>query len=142
MSDCNCRRGASVRHGGTRARGPTFPAAAAFLTPVSVLCLGAPDAFWAVLIMSVLMFAHGFWMTNYMTVIGDLFPSASLGTVVGLTGTAGGPGGALSGLVIGRVVEAFSFTPVFLACGVLYPIGLVLILFPIPTVEKLHRRAD
>jgi L-arabinose isomerase len=38
----------------------------------------------------------GFWMTNYMTLIADLFPPSTVGTVVGLTGTAGGIGGFLS----------------------------------------------
>ena len=137
ISDRLVRKGWSINR--TR---KTVMAAAAFLTPVSVFCLVAPDAFWAVLIMSVLMFAHGFWMTNYMTLIGDLFPASSVGTVVGLTGTAGGIGGALSGLIVGRVVEAFSFTPVFLVCGVLYPVGLALILATVPAVERLHRRAN
>ncbi len=136
VSDRLVRRGWSINR--TR---KTVMAAAALLTPASMFCLVAPDAFWAVLIMSVLMFAHGFWMTNYMTLIGDLFPSSSTGTVVGLTGTAGGIGGALSGLVIGRVVEAFSFTPVFLVCGVLYPLGLGLILATVPRVERLRRHA-
>jgi ACS family hexuronate transporter-like MFS transporter len=83
------------------------------------------------------MFAHGFWMTNYMTLIADLFPTASVATVVGLSGTAGGFGGFLANLAVGRIVDAVSFTPVFLVCGVLYPIGLLILLISIPNVEKL-----
>ena len=76
-------------------------------------------------------------MTNYMTLIGDLFPASCVGTVVGLTGTAGGLGGFVTGLVIGRVVEAVSFTPLFLVAGVLYPIGLCIILLTIRDVRRL-----
>lgn len=132
VSDWLVRRGWSI----DKAR-KTVMAAAAFLTPVSILALVAPDSFWAVVLLAVLMFAHGFWMTNYMTMIGDLFPASSVGTVVGLTGTAGGVAGFLSSLAVGRIVEAVSFTPVLLTCGVLYPIGLVVLLVTVPHVERL-----
>ena len=89
-------------------------------------------------LLGVLMFAHGFWMTNYMTLISDLFPSGSVGTVVGLSGTAGGMGGFLSSLLVGRIVESYSFAPVFMVCGVLYPVGLAVILMTVPRAEKLH----
>lgn len=113
-------------------------AAAAFLTPVSIATLAAPDLVWALLLMSVLMFAHGFWMTNYMTLLSDLFPASSVGTVVGITGTFGGIGGFLSSLLIGRIVEAYSFAPVFIVCGVLYPIGLAIILTTVRSTAGAH----
>jgi MFS transporter, ACS family, aldohexuronate transporter len=116
----------------------TIMAVAAFFTPISVLSLIAPDAFWAVVLLAGLMFAHGFWMTNYMTLFGDLFPPGSIGTVVGLSGTAGGIGGALSGLLVGRIVESVSFTPPILACGVLYPIALLIMFVTIPRIERLQ----
>ncbi|MBV6431785.1 MAG: Hexuronate transporter [Bryobacteraceae bacterium] len=136
LSDSLVRRGWSIN----RARKAVM-AAAAFLTPVSILALVAPDSFWAVTLLAVLMFAHGFWMTNYMTMIGDLFPASSVGTVVGLTGTAGGVAGFLSSLAVGRIVEAVSFTPVMLACGVLYPAALAVLLIAIPRIERLANTA-
>jgi ACS family hexuronate transporter-like MFS transporter len=132
VSDALVRRGWAIG----RAR-KTVMAAAAMLTPVSVLAMWAPDSFWAVTLLGVLMFAHGFWMTNYMTLIGDLFPTATVGTVVGLSGTAGGLGGFLSTLLVGRFVEAYSFAPAFVICGVLYPLGLGIILATVRQVERL-----
>jgi ACS family hexuronate transporter-like MFS transporter len=130
VSDALVRRGwAEVR---TR---QTIMGCAALLTPVSILALYAPNSLWAVTLLGVLMFAHGFWMTNYMTLIGDLFPAGTVATVVGLTGTAGGLGGFLSSLAIGRVVEAASFGPVFVVCGVLYPVGLAIILLTVRQKE-------
>lgn len=123
VSDSLVRRGLSPG----RAR-KTVMAAAAFLTPASILALYAPDSFWAVVLLGVLMFAHGFWMTNYMTLISDLFPASSVGTLIGLTGTAGGISGFLSNLFAGRLIEAWSFTPAFVLCGALYPVGLAIIL--------------
>lgn len=133
LSDSLVRSGWSIG----RAR-KTVMAAAALLTPVSVLAMWAPDSFWAVTLLGVLMFAHGFWMTNYMTLIGDLFPTATVGTVVGLSGTAGGLGGFLSTLLVGRFVQAYSFTPAFVLCGVLYPLGLGIILATVRRVERLN----
>jgi ACS family hexuronate transporter-like MFS transporter len=115
----------------------TVMAAAALLTPVSMLAPFASTSFEAVVLLGVLMFAHGFWMTNYMTLIGDLFPPSSVGTVVGLSGTAGGLSGALTGLFLGRFIQAWSFTPAFLICGLLYPIGLGIILASVPRIERL-----
>lgn len=102
--------------------------ASALFTPVSILVVFVYTIETAILLMSLLMFAHGFWITNYMTVIGDLFPADMVATVVGLTGTAGGIGGFLTSLLIGRVVQAISYTPVFIAAGLIYPLC-ALILF-------------
>ncbi len=114
----------------------TILRASAFLTPVSMLAVLVHRTDTAVLLMSVLMFAHGFWITTYMTIIGDLFPSRIVATVVGLTGTAGGIGGFLSSLLIGRVVQSFSFTPVFIATGVAYPACLLILLRTIKEIKR------
>jgi ACS family hexuronate transporter-like MFS transporter len=109
--------------------------AAALLTPVSILAVYVQRTETAILLMSVLMFAHGFWITNYMTLIGDLFPGRMVATVVGLTGTAGGIGGFLTSLVIGRVVQYISFTPVFIAAGVVYPLCVVILFRAIKEIK-------
>jgi len=92
----------------------------------------------AVLLMSVLMFAHGFWITNYMTMIGDLFPSRVVASVVGMTGTAGGIGGFLTSLLIGRVVQSISFTPVFVAAGLIYPVCVLIIFLAIREIKPIE----
>jgi ACS family hexuronate transporter-like MFS transporter len=114
----------------------TIMAGAAFLTPVSILALYAPSSFWAVTLLGVLMFAHGFWMTNFMTLIGDVFPARTVATLVGLSGTFGGIGGFLSSIAIGRIIQASSFAPVFVVCGLLYPIGWAIILVTVRTRER------
>ena len=84
-----------------------------------------------------LMFAHGFWMTNFQTMFGDLLPSGAVATAVGLTGTAGGIGGAIANLLVGRVVETYSFTPAFIACGLVYPVALAIILITVRRIERI-----
>jgi MFS transporter, ACS family, hexuronate transporter len=123
LSDSLVRRGWTPR----RARATLLVAAAA-ITPVSWLASAAPTAGWAIALMSGLMFAHGIWIGNFLGLLSDLFPSESMATLTGLTGTAGGIGGMLSSLAVGPVVDRFSFAPAFAVSGVLYPIAAVILL--------------
>jgi ACS family hexuronate transporter-like MFS transporter len=111
--------------------------ASALLTPVSVLTVYVANVETAIALMSLLMLAHGFWITNFMTMIGDLFPSRSVATVVGMTGTAGGIGGFLTSLLIGTIVERISFTPVFIATAGIYPICVLVLFLAIRDIKPL-----
>ena len=98
-----------------------FMLGAALLTPASWFASLAGTAGAAIALMSVLMFAHGIWIANFITLIGDTVAREEVGTAVGLTGTCGGIAGMLSSLIVGPVVDAYSFTPVFLVTALLYP---------------------
>jgi len=117
----------------------TVMGVAAMLTPISILSMYVDRMDVAVGLMAVQMFAHGFWITNYITLTGDLLPPRSVGTVVGLCGCAGGLSGFLTTKLVGLVVERFSFVPVFVAAGVLYPIGFLVILLTIGKVQRIGR---
>ncbi len=116
VSDLLVRRG----YAPTRAR-MSLMLLAALLTPASWLASTAGTAGAAIALMSVLMFAHGIWIANYITLIGDTVDSAEVGTAVGLTGTCGGVAGMLSNLIVGPVVDHSGFAPVFLVSALLYP---------------------
>lgn len=96
---------------------------AALLTPASFFVALAGTTGFAIALMCVLMFAHGIWITNFMALIGDTVQPADVATTVGLTGFCGGIAGMLSNLVIGPVVDHYSFTPIFLASGIVYPVA-------------------
>ena len=96
---------------------------AALLTPASWFAGLSPHPDVVIALICVLMFAHGFWITNFLGLLGDMFPKNAIGTITGLTGTAGGIGGMLSTLLIGAVVDRFSFLPVFVISGFLYPLA-------------------
>lgn len=99
----------------------TLMLAAALLTPASWLASTAGTAGAAIALMSVLMFAHGIWIANYITLIGDTVAAAEVGTAVGLTGTCGGIAGMLSNLIVGPVVDSAGFAPMFAVTALLYP---------------------
>ncbi|MDR3412846.1 MAG: MFS transporter [Formivibrio sp.] len=100
---------------------------AALVTPVSWVVSLSTNTAWAIALMSVLMLAHGVWITNYLGLLSDLFERDAIATIVGLTGTAGGIGGMLSTLLIGPTVDKFSFAPVFALSGILYPLALLMV---------------
>ncbi len=117
----------------------TVMGVAAMLTPISILSMYVERMDVAVGLMAVQMFAHGFWITNYITLTGDLLPPRSVGTVVGLCGCAGGLSGFVTTKLVGVIVDRFSFVPVFIAAGVLYPIGFLVILLTIGKVQRIGR---
>lgn len=110
-------------------------AVAALLTVSSGLAAFATSPYTAIAMMSLLMFAHGFWITNYVTIIGDTFEKNRVATVMGFTGMVGTIGGMSANTAIGFVVDRFSFLPVWIASGCLYPLALVVLLL---LVRKKH----
>lgn len=102
--------------------------AAALLTVSSGLAAFAGSLPAAIAMMSLLMFAHGFWITNYVTIIGDNFPKNRVATVMGITGMVGTIGGMFANTTIGFIVDKFTFFPVWIASGLLYPAAFIAIL--------------
>ncbi len=133
LSDSLVRRGWQPR----RAR-LFLLAASALLTPASWLASLAGSVPSAIALMCVLMFAHGIWITNFLALLSDNTPSASLATAVGLTGTVGGTAGMISSLVIGPVVDRFSFAPVFAASGIVYPLAFLVLSGRLILHDKRH----
>ena len=123
LSDFLVRRGWTTRQARSR-----LLLTAALLTPVSCLVTLAPSAGWAIALMSCLMAAHGVWISNFLAHISDHLPTASIATAVGMSGTVGGCAGMLANLVVGPVVDHYSFTPVFITSAVLYPLAALILL--------------
>jgi ACS family hexuronate transporter-like MFS transporter len=100
---------------------------AALITPASWLASCAPTAPIAILLMSLLMVAHGIWIANFITLIGDTVAPREVGTAVGLTGTSGGIAAMLTSLITGAVVDHYSFAPIFLVSALLYPAAWIIL---------------
>ncbi|WP_420148446.1 MFS transporter [Spirosoma sp.] len=109
----------------------------------AVLTLAAPAIEWvpsvnvAVGLMAVFMFAHGFWITNYITSISDMFGQKATSTVVGLSGTAGAVSGLLLNPLMGVVIEQYSYRPLWIASGLLYPLAFLILILLIPRIKPL-----
>lgn len=109
----------------------------------ALLTLAAPAIEWvssvnvAVGLMAVFMFAHGFWITNYITAISDMFGQRATSTVVGLSGTAGAVSGLLLNPLMGVLIQHYSYRPLWIASGLLYPLAFLLFILLIPTIQEL-----
>ncbi len=79
----------------------------------------------ALLLVAGMTFCHGGW--SNITLPAEVFPKNAIATVTGLGGMLGSWMGALAMLGTGRVVDAFGFTPIFIACAVLYPLALLVV---------------
>ncbi len=103
-------------------------AGAAALTLSSSLAGRVETLAMAIAMMSLLMLAHGFWITNYVTVISERFPKGAVGTVMGLTGAVGAVGGMLANTAIGWCVDQFSYGPIWMVSGFMYPIAFLVLM--------------
>ena len=116
-------------------------AIAAVLT-LSVLFIQQVDAAYSVIaLISVFFFAHGLWITNYSTAIGDVFGSKAASTMFGLTGTFGALTAFFVNRGIGWVVENHSYDPLWIWAGLMYPLAFVLLMVFMPKIKKAERFA-
>jgi ACS family hexuronate transporter-like MFS transporter len=113
---------------------------AALLTMVAPLTVVASSAETAILFMSLIMFAHGFWITNYITITSELFGKNATSTVVGMSGSAGAIAGLLVNPLIGRIVENYSYLPMWIVSGIMYPLGFIILLVSIRNIMPIKFR--
>lgn len=115
---------------------------AAGLTIAASLVQSASTVEMAIFFMSLFMFAHGFWITNYITSISDMFGNEGTGTVVGLSGTAGAIASLILNPFIGYVVQNYSYSPLWIVSGLMYPIAFIGFLIFIPKIQPLYTSTD
>lgn len=96
----------------------------------------------AVALMALYMFAHGCWITNYITAISDVFGPGATSTVVGLSGTAGALSSLILNPMIGKIVQEYSYKPLWIASGLLYPIAFLAFILLIPRLKPLFDRPE
>jgi MFS transporter, ACS family, hexuronate transporter len=84
---------------------------------------------------TIVTFSYSAWGTIMLTLPTDLFPSRQTGTVSGLSGTGAGLGGIVSAWLIGLVVDRFSYTPIFLAAGVMPIVALAVVHLLVPRIS-------
>src|SRR5258708_5943611 len=111
-SDWLIRRGS----GAAAARRRLLYISAAF-APLAALTGWVHSAGAAIALIAVIAFVCYVWFINTATLVSDLFPESVVGSVQGLIGTAGSGAGALFSLGVGRMLDRFSYSTVFLVAG-------------------------
>jgi ACS family hexuronate transporter-like MFS transporter len=95
----------------------------AAVMPSAMFAPFAPNAWFAIAAICGVTLGHAFWVANLLTIPTDIYSGRRVGSVSGLSGMGGAIGGALANLATGYVVRHFSYTPVFLAAGLMHPIS-------------------
>ncbi|HVU46140.1 MAG TPA: MFS transporter [Terracidiphilus sp.] len=85
----------------------------------------------------VALWGYASWSTMGLTLPSDLFPHDVVATVTGFSGLAAGIVSALFTLAVGMLVDRFSYTPAFLAAGLLplFATGAVFALLRAPSTQ-------
>ncbi|MCG6189753.1 MFS transporter [Maribellus maritimus] len=110
---------------------------AALLTAPALLVKIAPNAEWVILIISIAFFAHGLWITNYITSISDIFGKTITSTIIGFSGSAGALSSLILNPVIGLIISRFSYDPVWIYAGSMYSIAFIAFIIFIPKIKLL-----
>ena len=111
---------------------------AAILTMSALLVKLAPSSEWAIFYISIAVFAHGLWITNYITSISDIFGKSITSTVIGLSGTAGALSALVVNPVMGLIISNYSYNPIWIYAGIMYTIAFIAFLVFIPKIRLLQ----
>jgi MFS transporter, ACS family, hexuronate transporter len=132
------RRGASVNV----ARKLAMFLAALLVMPV-MFAMYADSLWLAVAIVGLATAGHQAFSANLYTFPADVFPKQTVGSVVGIGGTAGAVGGMLMSKYAGWVLDSIgSYTPIFVVAGTVYLLALVVIHALSPRMEAVGLMPD
>jgi ACS family hexuronate transporter-like MFS transporter len=109
---------------------------AAGLMPLAMMAAFVKDAYVALGFVSLATFLIQIWATNLFTLPADMFPSRQVASVFGLAGTAGGAAAMVFTLAAGKIVDLFSYTPIFVAVALMHPVALTVLHLMIPRIES------
>ena len=97
------------------------------LMPAGIIAAYTDDSMIALAMISLVLFGFQVWINNVQTLPSDFFPSSSVGSVAGLGGVGAGIGAMIFIYSTGYVVDAYSYTPILVAAGLLAPIGTIVL---------------
>ena len=111
----------------------------ALMVPIGVtgVVTATSDAI-AIASISVIAFAFQSWIVNMHTIPSDCFPKQDVGSVFGIGGTAAGIASMLFTLLVGFIVDRWSYTPVFIMVGVMAPLAAVLFFSIMGRIERVE----
>ncbi len=116
-------------------------ATSALLVPLGVLgVVTATSNAMVIASISMIAFAFQSWIVNIHTIPSDTFPKQDVGAVFGIGGTSAGIASMLFTLLVGYVVDRWSYTPVFIMVGVMAPLAGLLFFGIMRRIERVPER--
>ena len=93
----------------------------------------------AVILIGFAAAAHQGWASNIFTVVSDIYPKNTVGTMIGLSGFTGAIGGALSASFVGLLLKfTGSYTLIFVAASSMYLVAWLTLKIFIPRIEEIN----
>jgi ACS family hexuronate transporter-like MFS transporter len=121
----------------SRARKTTMLAVSCLMPIFCLLVTKVASSVLAVAVVTGMMFGHAAW--GNITLPAEVFPKHAIGTVTGLGGALGALVGALTQRYIGRIVDEWSFAPIFAACAGMYLLAFLLVHFLIGKLGEVRK---
>lgn len=103
--------------------------------------VSAPTPLLAIALISLALFAIQLKSASLFPLVADMFPARSVATVWGLSAAAGSTGGALFQFGVGRLIDLYSYTPVFVIVSLMGIVQALLVTFFIPRIRPIELRA-
>lgn len=119
-----------------KARKSTMFVASGMMPVCCLIVIFSSSPSWAVAAISLALFFNGAW--GNIILPAELFPQGMVATVSGLAGMMGGIAGIITQQMTGRIVQTFSYTPIFWAAGCCPIIGFVLVLLLAKELGKIR----
>ena len=110
---------------------------AALLMPISIAIPFIHSSALALGVICLVTMAHQVWKTNLMTITNDIYPVASVGSVSGIVSLGSGAGGAVFMSLTGQIVQAFSYSSIFVIMGFLHPVAFLVCRLLVPKAPAL-----
>ncbi len=99
----------------------------AAIAPVGMLTSQVGSAAMAIFLIAVMAFVAYSWFINTAAMIPDVVPENTVGSVLGLIGTAGSFGGVLFTPLVGYLVANYSYAVVFVMAGSMHVTGALIL---------------
>jgi MFS transporter, ACS family, hexuronate transporter len=115
---------------------------ACFVVPL--MFVTRTDNIWvAVVLISLAAAGHQGWASNIFTIVSDIFPKSSVGTMTGLSGFAGAAGGALSASFVGFLLQTTnSYFLIFTVASVMYLVNWLILIVFIPVIQPVKENEN
>jgi len=115
-----------------------FPLVVLLIQPFGYISYWIP-----VILIGVGASAHQAWSANLYSTISDMFPKAAVASVTGIGGMAGGIGGALVSVFVGKILDHYKavndattgYTIVFTVCALIYLIAWAFMKLLVPKMK-------
>jgi ACS family hexuronate transporter-like MFS transporter len=100
-----------------------------FLMTAAIPVVFTGSAAWALAFISLAAFGYAGSSANTLAFPADVFPRNMVGSVYGLASMGAGFGGMIFSWLFGRMIDQWGYKPVFIICGIMPLMSVIIILF-------------